>query len=289
MDFVIAVRSYDRPDIIMKKTYALLKSSELLDKTYIFVANQQEYERYRVNLEKDGFDLQRLVIGVKGCAAIARFISDYFPEGQRMLCLDDDLISTYLYDKATKKFCNGNPHFKKVIEECFTLIEEHNFGSFTFQLLTTNCPNGLTARANSRISFKNNFLPGSFFGCHNNRERLHIDDMDTQIEDCIRTIKFFNAYGGVMMNHHFSVKNTSIGIEEGGLQTSGERGTDLTRYKNTLDSCNRIFEYDFTKGYIHKIFFNEKMNMNVLKFKNIIGFKKALQSKNIPIRVIYID
>jgi hypothetical protein len=289
MDFVIAVRSYDRPDLIMIKTYAFLKECGLLDKTYIFVANQTEYERYKINLQKDGFDLQRLIVGERGGAAINRFISNYFPEGQRLLCLDDDLMSSTLYNKDTKKFCNGSPHFRSVIEECFTVMEANNFGSFTFNYHTSNSPNGLLARASPKISFKNNFLQGSHYGTLNNRELLHTDDIDSQIDDTLRTAKFFNRYGGVMTYHYFSIKNMTVGVEKGGLQSSGCRGTDTTRDSFTLESCNRASKYDYIKDYITGIERKEQHNMYSLKWKNLIGWKKVLQAKNIPLRITKIE
>ena len=46
--YIVAIPSYDRPNVIVKKTLATLKKGKVnKDKIYVFVANKQEEKKYR--------------------------------------------------------------------------------------------------------------------------------------------------------------------------------------------------------------------------------------------------
>ena len=60
-NYVIACRSYDRPDIFPLKTYRMLAHNNLTDRLYIFVANQHEKERYEHSLK--GMPYKKIIVG----------------------------------------------------------------------------------------------------------------------------------------------------------------------------------------------------------------------------------
>ena len=99
-DYVIACRSYKRANIFPYKTYRMLAHNGLTDRLYIFVANQEEKHLYEKALE--GHPYKKIVIGEIGCAAVVRSICAYFPLGQRIVFMDDDLSRFYCFDSTGK-------------------------------------------------------------------------------------------------------------------------------------------------------------------------------------------
>lgn len=85
--FSIAVPSYKRSDTFRTKTYALLLRHQLLERTTLFVAPEED-EIYR-----QAYPDLKVVVGLKGIANQRRFIYDYYPEDTRILQIDDDVES----------------------------------------------------------------------------------------------------------------------------------------------------------------------------------------------------
>ena len=88
--YIIAIPSYDRPNVIVKKTLATLKKGKVnKDKIYVFVANKQEEKKYRDVMDPNTY--HKIVIGKKGLVQQRRFISQYFPKGKKIVSMDDDV------------------------------------------------------------------------------------------------------------------------------------------------------------------------------------------------------
>ena len=79
----------------------MLAHNGLTDRLYIFVANQHEKERYEHSLK--GLPYKKIIVGELGGANAVKAICRYFPKGQRILFVDDDLNRFYCFD-ADKKF-----------------------------------------------------------------------------------------------------------------------------------------------------------------------------------------
>jgi len=89
-DYVVAIPSYNRSDVLAKKTLATLHSGSVpVSKIHIFVANQEEYDKYQTAIPKHLYG--KMVIGKLGISNQRRFIVEYFPEGQKVVSLDDDV------------------------------------------------------------------------------------------------------------------------------------------------------------------------------------------------------
>jgi hypothetical protein len=188
--------------------------------------------------------------------------------------MDDDIMGVKFWNPITRKFFENDTKLQEVFLECFTLMDKDNLGSFTFPYHESS-PNGLTTATLPRLSFKNNFLYGAIFGCRNEPEL--INTTYGHEDDGMRTIHFFNKYGGCLKFNHASFKNPGTGISPGGLQSSGDR--ELGK-----DTAEKIFNDPVYRPYIHSIKWNEKCQMHSLKFHNKIAMKKVLESKNIPVR-----
>ena len=88
--YIIAIPSYNRPDLIQVKTLALLHRHGIsANKINIFVANQEQYDLYKAKVPVWLYD--KLIIGVIGLRNQRNFIMDYYPEGAHIVQMDDDL------------------------------------------------------------------------------------------------------------------------------------------------------------------------------------------------------
>jgi hypothetical protein len=88
--YVVAIPSYKRPDVMVKKTLKTLKEGGVPSSViYIFVADEGEARIYENTVQKDLYN--QIVVGVKGIAAQRNFIVKYFPEGQCVVSFDDDV------------------------------------------------------------------------------------------------------------------------------------------------------------------------------------------------------
>jgi hypothetical protein len=105
---VIAIPSYQRPKQLRDKTLTYLKSQNI-DKNLIHVfVVEEEKEIYEKTLDPNTYG--RLLVGRKGLAEQRNFIMNYFPLGQQILYLDDDIKGVKmihpmpLMDLANKMF-----------------------------------------------------------------------------------------------------------------------------------------------------------------------------------------
>ena len=84
MSFKIAIPTYKRYNI---KTLSLLKEFNKTD-IYIFVANQDEYEKYY-----NEYPNYNIIIGELCICNQRNFITNYFNEDTIVICMDDDILA----------------------------------------------------------------------------------------------------------------------------------------------------------------------------------------------------
>ena len=88
--YIIAIPSYNRPELIQVKTLALLHKHNIpASKITIFVANQEQLELYKTKVP--AWLYGNLVVGVIGLRNQRNFIMEYYPEGTHIVQMDDDL------------------------------------------------------------------------------------------------------------------------------------------------------------------------------------------------------
>jgi hypothetical protein len=86
--YSIAIPSYQRADICRKQTLATLDRMQVdRDAIHIFVANEEQAELYKATLGPN----YRIIIGVRGISSQRKFYHQWFPEGEPILSLDDDI------------------------------------------------------------------------------------------------------------------------------------------------------------------------------------------------------
>lgn len=228
-DYVVAIPSYKRSKTLQNKTMKVLKEHKIDPKRiYIFVADKEQEGIYRDELPVGSYN--KLVVGVPGIKNIRNFMPKYFPEGQNIFYMDDDISHVFqnfnnartlprlnkeTYDKKHNKLVKlKNLH--KFIESAFALAKKRkmdNWGVYPvenpyFMKPTTRKPEDYT-------STNLCYIIGFMTGVVNNRnaEVRTIDDK----EDYERSIKYYLKDNGVLRFNNVTCR-TNCYKEPGGMQ-----------------------------------------------------------------------
>lgn len=192
---VIAIPSYKRATVLKNKTMAFLIKEEVpCDCIYIFVANQEEYDEYKAVLDPTTYN--KIIIGQPGLAAQRNFITKYFPCGEIICQMDDDVKGVKLLNSTFNQL----------------LWRMHSE-------LTADCglvgvlPNDDGRRMNLEKTYHLTHIIGSFFMCRNHHSFSLVHD---EKEDFVRSIWYFKFYGHVCRLRNAGVI-TTYNKGEGGL------------------------------------------------------------------------
>ena len=123
IDYVVAIPTYKRYNEITTKTLPTLKRGKVNKKRiYVFVANRSEERLYREKMDPDTY--HKIVVGKKGLVPQRRYISQYFPEGTKIVSMDDDVQNMIQLkrDDSLKKISNLDILFKRF----FKTLERKN-------------------------------------------------------------------------------------------------------------------------------------------------------------------
>lgn len=279
-DYVIACRSYKRANVFPHKTYRMLAHNGLTDRLYIFVANQEEKDLYEQSLK--GLPYKKIVIGEIGCAAVVRSICAYFPLGQRIAFMDDDLSRFYCFD-STGKYDKDSTKLHKYLEDGFSSIDKFNLGAFSFSFLS----NKFYLQGKPFKEFRPAALAGSFFATRNNPQLILTKPYTSHAEDVQRAVQFIDHFGGVLV-YWWAGFETYYGEEEGGIQASGERGNHkdkMDRLKKTEAISWRMYkEEPLLQAYSQEPKLVHKDMFYSLKLKTGPQIRKIQKERGAPVR-----
>jgi hypothetical protein len=119
MEYIIAIPSYNRAKEIQLKTLKYLKECGIEDDVItVFVANEEEKNIYTTAGVRN-----KIVVGVLGITNQRNFIMNYFPLGQYVISMDDDIER--LEEAIDGKF-RPIIDLKKVFKENYQLMLEEN-------------------------------------------------------------------------------------------------------------------------------------------------------------------
>lgn len=206
MTIKIAIQSYNRVDGIMKKTLALLSRynypKELI---YIFVNTEEQKEEYQTKIPKELYGHIIWSNQPKGIMNIRNYIVDYFDEGEKLITMDDDVISIdRIYEG---KLCPID-NFNELIEKGFQLCEER---SYTLWGLYPTA-NAFYMKSKDEYTTDLRFIVGGFRGFINKRRHIHLDYKD----DYEFSIESYLQDGGVIRFNHIAIKH-SVYTNSGGV------------------------------------------------------------------------
>ena len=221
-DYVVAIPSYRRPETLKNKTMKVLKHYKIdPKKIHIFVADTEQKAVYEAALEPK--DYHKIIIGVPGIKNIRNFMPKYFPEGQHIFYIDDDISKVYdtendSCDKSDKKMNRQVilKNLRALIDKGFKLSKKT--GLTNWGVYPANNPYFMKARTRNiddYVSKKLCYVMGGFTGVINHRksEIRTIDDK----EDYERSIKYYLKDGGLLRFNNVTVY-TRCYQEPGGMQ-----------------------------------------------------------------------
>lgn len=252
----VAIPTYRRAETLCKKTLKMLAESSVpADRIDIFVANTAERAVYERVLPRERYS--RLIVALPGLRHARNFISRFYPQGQRVVSLDDDL--TRFEMRTSEKKVNGVvPDLAALFDYGFALADEIGTGVWGVYPCA-----GLSLRRNVRASLC--FLIGFAYGFVASRDgshERHIDEKEDYELSILQHKKF-----GCSCRIEYVTARTNCYTEPGGMQgkrtTGGEHAGALylvrkypnlvrPKWKNGVTKTGyaeiRLVDPDYPKG-----------------------------------------
>ena len=176
-------------------------------RVFIFVSDASQAELYASHVPPELYN--EIVVGIKGIVHQRNFISQYFPVGQYVVSLDDDVtrLNHLVVDKRVR-IKDVNVFFN----HAFKVLEQT--GLYIWGIYPTN---SIKFMQNSKeeISTSLKFLVGYCFGFIVRREKslmLHVEGK----EDYEQSIRYYKLDNGVVRFNHICANDAST-PREGGL------------------------------------------------------------------------
>ena len=191
----IAIPSYNRPDTIGKQTLKFLKDGGVANEhIYIFVANKAEAKRYETSIPNDLYGT--IVVGKKGISCQRTFIATYFPIGQYVVSIDDDVdrLEMLCGENMLVQITDVNGFFLDAYE---ALIKENLFiwGLYPVR-------NAFFMSSGYSTNLK--FIMGGLNGFIN--RRVVPSGKIAEKEDCELSILYFLKDGGMLRYNDVTIK-----------------------------------------------------------------------------------
>ena len=261
-DYVVAIPTYDRVEKIQKKTLKILQDYKINQKIYIFVNDKSQYDLYKNGLEADTYT-DIIISNTKGITDARNYIATYFPEGTKVVCLDDDL-GTFVKKTGNKvaKLKDLNAVFTEGFKKC----EEEDTKLWGIYPV----PNGLFMKDTITTTLK--FIIGLCYGFISTpKDKSLLTNVVKQKEDYERSIKYYIKFGKVIRLNYISVRTTYY--SKGGISSWMEN-----RKKDMEVSAKALLkEYP---EYVNSIFYRKdgtaEIKLKKMDEKNIEGSGKKM-------------
>lgn len=211
----IVIPSYNRHNTIT--TLDTLKRHNIdLAQVYLFLANEEQKELYKVP------DEVNVIVGILGLINQRNFITDYFDEGEILVCMDDDIQEFKILEKPLQQVLDDSIEYLK---------------NSPYHLL------GFSPTANEFFNKTRGYKEGlyycigAFFISKNDKSirREH------KLEDIEHTIKSYEKYGKVIRCSDIIFKTKYWG--KGGLEEERKEDGYNGMYRNFIDLQYKYSRY----------------------------------------------
>lgn len=219
VNYVIAIPTYNRVKEVTNKSLNTLREAGIpKNRIHLFVANQQQYKLYEENVPKNLYG--KIIIGKKGITNQRIFIASYFPEGQYVISMDDDVEQfEILKGEKLVKLTNINEFFN----DAYKLMKKEKI--YIWGIYPVRNPFFMYKETTTDLRF----IIGVTFGFivrHDKDLKMSIK-AETK-EDYEQTILYFLKDGGVIRFNNITVKTK--------FNAPGGLGTDrFERNKNAAE------------------------------------------------------
>jgi hypothetical protein len=207
-DYKIAIPSYKRDQTVKNKTLKVLEEYDISPELVtIFVANEEEHDRYKSTLKDTRW--KNIEIGKPGLSKVRNHIRTFYPEGTKLVNLDDDLMQ--ILHRVDEKTLKPVPNLSKdVFERGFDLLGEHN--AFIWGIYAASNPFFMKKDASVGLYY----IIGSCWG-HIVRHDIDLILSLEDKEDFERTLQYYSKDGRVVRLDNITVKSMYY-TEPGGMQ-----------------------------------------------------------------------
>ena len=263
MDYVIAIPSHKRPQILLDRTLSVLEKYDIPhEKINVFVSSEC-WEEYDNKLPPN----VKLIISEEGVANNRTFISNYFKSKQFILSLDDDI------EKINKLMEEEDGNKTEEIESLHDLINEvYN------ELKEKNLAMAGIYPVNNHFFMKNNHTTDLRFCI--GQMRFYFNDRFCErrnfvlLEDFEATIKYYLKYDGVLRLNNISVKANYLTLK-GGINSNTDRSLKAkeiecerfkNRYYNYCDvvhkekRCEIKLKKNFKRSEVNTLWIGDNLN-----------------------------
>ena len=190
MNYEIAIPSYNRPELIQEKTLALLHRLNIPhEKITVFVADENEKRIYQNSHSK-------IVVGKLGLCNQRNFIRKYYPEGTKIIWMDDD-VQDLKFINADKKILSVT-NLDQVVEIGFKNCIKAGTKLWGIYPLINNMFMSHTITQDLR------YIAGPFYGTIND-QRSTLDGTLPVKEDFERTLEYYSEFGAVVRLNYVGI------------------------------------------------------------------------------------
>lgn len=216
MTYKIVIPTFDRHDVIGKKTLKVLEENNIpVNIIYLFVANKKEYDKYIKVLDNKYHS--NILIGKKGLLNQRKYISNYFEEGEKLVHLDDDITNLHQLKVYVPKDKKQNKMKKitkleQILENCFDYTIKNKASLFGFYPIDN--PYFMT----DKISQDLRPIIGACFGVINNRKIENSIAIEEK-EDYERSILYYLKDKKVIRFNYYAIETYYFKCK-GGMQSN---------------------------------------------------------------------
>jgi hypothetical protein len=250
MNYIVAIPSYNRSDIISKKTLSMLKDGGVnKEKIFIFVANNEEYKKYLHALQTYTDLYNKIIVGKLGITHQRNFIKKYFKENQRIVSIDDDIEGLY---KLTNSTLVKIQHVDAFFKEAFERLNKE--GLYIWGIYPVRNPYFMQNTVTTGLKF----IIGGLYGFINRKlTDLNPSSESEGKEDYEQSILYYKKDGGVLRYNNVTIKTKFLA--KGGL------GELDKRFEINKKSANYL-----EKTYPDLVsIFHRKNGMTEIKLRNV--------------------
>ena len=228
MSYRIAIPSYKRPSILVNRTLKFLDNHGIdrLD-IDIFLANEAEFIEYERVMPR-GYNY--VIIGKPGIGRARQFMSEFYPNGQHIVYLDDDITNIKELRIIDGKKCTYPIFdFKMMIKFMFERLD--NEGLALCGVSAVNNPFYLVDKITTDLKF----IIGQFACVINDSdcEERHFN----LLEDYERTCNYYKKYAGVVRYNNICLEADYNNLD-GGVKAIHNRDNE-----SKMEELKEFIEY----------------------------------------------
>lgn len=222
----IAIPTYNRPNECRDKTLTMLLNAKInKNEIYLFVANKTQKKIYEKMIPKNMYN--QIVIGKLGITNQRKFISKYFPEGQYIISIDDDVEE--LLSLTETQHLSKIDDLSTFFINAYELLKKENL--YIWGVYPVRNPFFMKDR--KQITTDLRFVIGVIHGYINRHSRdLMPSTKSESKEDYATSILYYLKDGGVLRFNHVTFK-TKFNAEGGLGKDRFEKNKNAALYLKT--------------------------------------------------------